>query len=451
MTIGALNPELSAARTLSRSQAVILTAALVALGVLLATIPEGLVVWLLAWSCGVSLVAATYHLVIAAVGVFRPAAPISSAPLEDSQLPAYTILAPLREEGAVVADLVRAFEALDYPQHLLEVKLIVEVDDRETLDALETIELRPHFELLLLPRGRPRTKPRACNFGLAHTRGELVVVYDAEDLPEPQQLRKAAAALVAAPPQVACLQANLHVWNADRNWLAHYGASEFAHLCQVFRAGLERMDAPILLCGTSIHLRTAVLRELSGWDEFNVAEDADLGIRLARAGYRTRMLDSNTYEEANTKLWNWIRQRSRWIKGWVQTWLVHNRHPWRLWRDLGARRAAQLQLTLGLPVAQAFLRASQLEPPRAVGARALRDPHVHPRVVAHGRLDRVRVDGCGRDRDSRDRASSWRQRLRHQIRVGGPIVRPAQDDCSGESDQPADLAAASLGEDRSRA
>lgn len=181
------------------------------------------------------------------------------------------------------------------------------------------------------------------------------MVYDAEDLPEPQQLRKAAAALVAAPPQVACLQANLHVWNADRNWLAHYGASEFAHLCQVFRAGLERMDSPILLCGTSVHLRTAVLRELSGWDEFNVAEDADLGVRLARAGYRTQMLDSNTYEEANTKLWNWIRQRSRWIKGWVQTWLVHNRHPWRLWRDLGVRRAAQLQLTLGLPVAQAFL------------------------------------------------------------------------------------------------
>ena len=152
MTIRALNPDLSAARTLSRSQAVILTAALVALGVLLATTPEGLVVLVLACSCGVSLLAATHYLVVAAAGVFRPAAPISSTPLKDSQLPTYTILAPLREEAAVVTDLVRAFEALDYPQHLLEVKLIVEVDDRETLDVLETIELRPHFELLLLPR-----------------------------------------------------------------------------------------------------------------------------------------------------------------------------------------------------------------------------------------------------------------------------------------------------------
>jgi cellulose synthase/poly-beta-1,6-N-acetylglucosamine synthase-like glycosyltransferase len=355
VSFGAFDPELSAARVFSRPQAAILGALLVALGIVLAIAPASALVGLVLGSCIVSLLGAAHYLLVVGVGVVRPAVPASGRRLADGDLPSYTILAPLRQEAAVVADLVRAFEALDYPDHLLEVKLIVEVDDLETLEALEAIPLRPRFELLRLPRGTPRTKPRACNFGLAHTHSELVVIYDAEDQPEPQQLRKAAAALQAAPPEVACLQAKLHVWNPDSNSLARYGASEFAHVCEVVRAGLERLDAPILLCGTSSHFRVSVLREMAGWDEFNVAEDADLGIRLARAGYRTRLFDSNTYEEANTRLWNWVRQRSRWIKGWLQTWLVHNRHPLRLWNDLGPRRAAHLQLTLMAQIAPVLL------------------------------------------------------------------------------------------------
>jgi cellulose synthase/poly-beta-1,6-N-acetylglucosamine synthase-like glycosyltransferase len=108
-----------------------------------------------------------------------------------------------------------------------------------------------------------------------------------------------------------------------------------------------QQKAPIPLGGTSNHFKTDILRELGGWDPFNVTEDADLGIRLYRHGYRTVVLDSVTLEEANSDAINWIKQRSRWYKGYLQTWLVHTRNPIAMIREVGLGPFLRFNLFVG--------------------------------------------------------------------------------------------------------
>jgi cellulose synthase/poly-beta-1,6-N-acetylglucosamine synthase-like glycosyltransferase len=229
----------------------------------------------------------------------------------------------------------------------LQILLLIEEDDSETRLALRSTDLGEQFEVVLIPPSLPRTKPKALNVGLTMARGEFCVVYDAEDRPEPDQLRKAVAALRRLPDWVVCVQAELQYWNPWTNWLTRCFAAEYAVNFSLVLRGLDHFGLPIPLGGTSNHFRTDALRQLGGWDPFNVTEDADLGIRIARRGWGVRMLDSVTEEEANSQLYNWLRQRSRWIKGFYQTWLVHMRSPMRLWRDLGTRQFLSFQLTVG--------------------------------------------------------------------------------------------------------
>jgi cellulose synthase/poly-beta-1,6-N-acetylglucosamine synthase-like glycosyltransferase len=188
------------------------------------------------------------------------------------------------------------------------------------------------FEVVVVPDGQPKTKPKACNYGLRVARGEYVVIFDAEDVPDRDQLKKAALAFEELPRKVACLQAPLNFYNPRQNVLTRLFTAEYSLWFDLVLEGLQRLDGPIPLGGTSNHFRTEVLRGLGGWDPFNVTEDADLGIRLYKQGFRTGMLDSTTYEEANASLRNWVRQRSRWIKGYLQTLLVHTRGGWDLRR-----------------------------------------------------------------------------------------------------------------------
>lgn len=262
-------------------------------------------------------------------------------------LPPYTVLLPLHREEVVLAGLVDTIHRLDYPAHRLQVLLLVEQDDDITRPALDRLELPPEFEVVLVPEGGPRTKPNACNAGLARATGELCVIYGAEDRPEVDQLRKAAAAFEAQPDRVVCVQAELAYWNPWTNWLTRNFAAEYALTFALALRGLDRFGLPIPLGGTSNHFRVDALRALGGWDPHNVTEDADLGVRIARRGWDVRIFDSVTYEEANSELGNWIRQRSRWIKGYCQTWLVHMRNPWRLLRELGPRGFVGFQLTFG--------------------------------------------------------------------------------------------------------
>ncbi|HEX8570739.1 MAG TPA: glycosyltransferase [Caulobacteraceae bacterium] len=274
--------------------------------------------------------------------------------LPEDALPTYTILAPLYREHRVAAQLVDAIARLDYPADRLQVLLVLEPDDAETWPALAALHLPACFEIFVAPPGSPRTKPRACNEALEHARGEFLVIYDAEDRPEPRQLREAAARF-RADPEVSCLQAPLRIDRA-RTFLQRQFALEYAAQFEVMLPGLHRLGAPFPLGGSSNHFRTAVLRELGGWDAYNVTEDADLGFRLAAAGHRTGLLRTPTWEIAPRGSGAWLRQRGRWLKGHLQTWCVHMRRP----GPGGWPRLLGLQATLGLGLVSAFAHAPLL-------------------------------------------------------------------------------------------
>ncbi len=257
----------------------------------------------------------------------------------DENLPAYSVLVPIYDEAAMVPQLVRSLAALDYPHDKLQVLILAEADDEATLRALEATDLPAFIEVVRVPPSHPRTKPKALNVGLALAHGRYVTIYDAEDRPERDQLRLAATAFdeaeKGASKPLACVQAALNITNTNAGFLTRHFALEYMALFDAFLPALSRFDLPIPLGGTSNHFRRDVLLRVGGWDPFNVTEDADLGIRLARLGYSTRMIDSTTFEEAPTRFAPWIRQRSRWFKGWWQTWLVHMRQPGRLLSELG--------------------------------------------------------------------------------------------------------------------
>lgn len=264
----------------------------------------------------------------------------------EHELPGYTVLVPLYRESKVLHALLDRLAALDYPDDRRQILLLVEEDDEETRGALPAV-LPSGFEVVLIPAGHPRTKPKACNVGLRHARGEFCVIFDAEDQPEPAQPAQGGGGLRSSPRWMVCVQAELQYWNPWTNWLTRCFAAEYAHNFGLFLHGLDRFRLPIPLGGTSNHFRTDALRDLGAWDPFNVTEDADLGIRIARRGWSVRMMESVTLEEANCRLGNWLRQRSRWIKGYCQTWLVHMRSPVRLWRELGPRGFVSFQLAVG--------------------------------------------------------------------------------------------------------
>lgn len=267
--------------------------------------------------------------------------------LDERTLPVYTILVPLFREASIVHRLVTGVNGLDYPKTKLDVKLLCEEEDTETIDAIRALGLPPHFRLVVVPDSQPKTKPKACNYGLTQAEGKFTVIYDAEDRPDPDQLKKAVIAFSKAEPRVTCIQAKLNYFNQDQNLLTKWFSSEYSMHYDLILPGLDGDDVPIPLGGTSNHFITARLRELGAWDPYNVTEDADLGIRLARAGYRTTMMDSTTLEEANSDVKNWINQRSRWIKGYMQTWLVHMRNPFLTLKDMGLKNFISFNLIVG--------------------------------------------------------------------------------------------------------
>lgn len=262
-----------------------------------------------------------------------PAAP----PPPPGRLPVISVIVALYREGEVAERLVRRLEQLDYPRDRLDIVLAVEEEDTLTRRALDRASLPPWMRVVVAPDGPIRTKPRALNIALDVCRGSIIGVYDAEDAPDPGQLRAVAAQFAAEGPQVACLQGVLDFYNPHTNWLSRCFTMEYAAWFRVLLPGLARLSLPLPLGGTTLFFRRSALEQLGGWDAHNVTEDADLGIRLARHGHVTRLLDSVTWEEANCRAIPWVRQRSRWLKGYMMTWAVHMRDPRLLWRQLGPR------------------------------------------------------------------------------------------------------------------
>jgi glycosyltransferase XagB len=275
--------------------------------------------------------------------------------LSDDELPDYSVLVPVFRETRVLDQLISALTELDYPPEKLDIKIILEETDVNMLRAISVRMLPNHFEIIVVPSGKPQTKPRALNYALQFARGTLLAIFDAEDIPEPLQLRKAAERFAAAPRELACLQAELAFYNPNENWLTRQFTVEYATLFKMVLPSLAHEGLPLLLGGTSNHFRTAILRHVGGWDPYNVTEDADLGLRLARMGYQTSVLDSVTYEEANTHLANWLQQRARWLKGFLQTWLVHMRNPVTTLEELGGGGFWVMNaMTLGIVVSGLF-------------------------------------------------------------------------------------------------
>jgi glycosyltransferase XagB len=260
---------------------------------------------------------------------------IAARLLSDDELPVFTVLVPMFREPEMLPMLARSLRQLDYPLGKLDIKLVLEASDHETIAVASKLGLEGVFEVIRVPPSQPQTKPKACNFALRFARGEFLVVYDAEDRPEPDQLRKVVATFRQSSPDTACLQCRLSYFNAEENWLTRMFTLDYALWFDQMLPGLERLNVPIPLGGTSNHFKIDVLRELHAWDPFNVTEDADLGVRLTQKGYRVGVVDSTTFEEASCHAGNWIRQRSRWMKGYMQTFLVHTRRPIHLIRTIG--------------------------------------------------------------------------------------------------------------------
>lgn len=262
-------------------------------------------------------------------------------------LPVYTVLVPMYKEPEVLPILAAALRKMDYPRSKLDIKLVLEADDVATINAAKALALDATFEIIRVPRSLPKTKPKACNYALQFARGQYLTIYDAEDKPEPDQLKKALVTFRKLGPDTACVQARLNFFNAEENWLTRMFTLEYSLWFDMFLPALDRLRIPIPLGGTSNHFDLEKLRAAGLWDPFNVTEDADLGLRFAAMGYRVAVVDSVTYEEANSQTGNWIRQRSRWIKGHMQTWLVNMRDPAGLLRRVGFRGFCSLQLFIG--------------------------------------------------------------------------------------------------------
>ena len=270
-----------------------------------------------------------------------------SRPPDGKQWPKYMVILPMYKEGDVLPNLIKGLQKLDYPKERLEIRLLIEEDDSETLEVAKKLDLKPPFKVVRIPKSYPRTKPKACNVGIEDGEADYLVIYDAEDQTEPDQLKKAAHAFAKCPPNVACIQAKLGYYNSTYNLLTRCFTAEYATWFGLCLPGLDCLQAPIPLGGTSNHFRLNVLRQIGGWDEYNVTEDCDLGLRLFSQGWRTRILESTTWEQACPSVPYWIKQRSRWVKGYVQTYCIHTRDLLGFHRKLGFWNSLQFHLLIG--------------------------------------------------------------------------------------------------------
>lgn len=277
----------------------------------------------------------------------RQTLPASPKPLADRDLGTITYLVPLKDEANVVASLIDAIDRIDYPRHKLDVKLLIEADDHQTMAAAVAANPPPWFEILPVPPGEPRTKPKALNYGLHFARGNIIAILDAEDHPTKDQARVAAAALKQGGPDLAVVQAPLSIHNGRDGWLALQFEVEYAIHFGLWLPLLARLGIPLPLGGTSNYFRRDWLEKVGGWDAWNVTEDADIGLRIAQFGGRSATITPPTHEEAPAQMKPWLHQRTRWMKGHLQTWLVLMRQPFNAARRMGWGAFLATQLTFG--------------------------------------------------------------------------------------------------------
>lgn len=269
--------------------------------------------------------------------------------------PMYSVICPLYKEAKVIPQFIDAMKKLNYPKDKLQVMLLLEDDDQDTIQAAKTANLPAFFDIVIVPHSHPKTKPKALNYGLKRASGEYIVVYDAEDIPDAYQLKKAIIAFQKAGPRTICIQAKLNFYNPHQNLLTRVFTAEYSLWFDLVLTGLQSIHAPIPLGGTSNHFKKKDLHLLKGWDSFNVTEDADLGMRLVKHGYRTAVIQSITLEEANSSPINWFWQRTRWVKGYIQTYFLHMRKPKEFIKHWNEPHFITFQLVIGGKVLSMFI------------------------------------------------------------------------------------------------
>jgi len=290
----------------------------------------------------------------AAIGLLRLAATFTPAATDSQDLsltrqidiwPRYTVLVPLYKEARITAQLMHNLSKLEYPVDRLEIMMVCEADDIETIAAVQR-QLAPPFRLISVPPSLPRTKPKALNVAFAQSNGEIITIYDAEDCPHPKQLKIAARRLMAQE-SLGAVQAPLDYYNITTNWLTRQFTLEYGFLFRVWLPFLTRLGLPFPLGGTSNHIRRSALKAMGGWDAYNVTEDADLSFRMAALGYKIGYISAPTQEEAVESWTAWQYQRARWMKGFLQTWLVHMSRPLAPGGLTGILRFLTVQITIG--------------------------------------------------------------------------------------------------------
>jgi cellulose synthase/poly-beta-1,6-N-acetylglucosamine synthase-like glycosyltransferase len=270
--------------------------------------------------------------------------------LPDEELPVYTVLVPLAGASRVSgtdpgADLITELSAQDYPTDRLQVLLLADGDE------YATAALPDHFEIVAV--GSPR-RADACAAGLARARGELCVVYEPRQRPDRGQLRAAASSFSKLPAWVVGVRPETRCWNPRTNWLTQYAAAENAVRSVLLVRGLDRLQLPVPVGGFSCHYRTDALRRLGVWQDGDPAEGADIGVRIARRGWKVRVFASVTGEEAEGRLGQWLRQREASIRDDYRSWLAQTRSAYQLWRGLGPLRSTAFQLTTASVVVTAL-------------------------------------------------------------------------------------------------
>lgn len=295
-----------------------------------------------------TLIYLSFNLLKLSAGFYSyPEADQQSLPEPTRRLPYYTILIAVYKEEQVAEQLIKAMSRLKWPKSKLDIKLICEADDTSTINALINANPGPEFEIIKVPNMEPRTKPKALQYAMAGAKGDFIAVYDAEDRPHPEQLIEAYRWFDQSTKNLGCMQAPLVITNADIGWLQGLFSLEYSGLFRRLIPLLSHFGLPIPLGGTSNHFRKSALLDVGGWDPCNVTEDADLGIRLYSHGYNTGVLKRPTLETAPTNISVWIKQRTRWLKGWMQTWLVFMRHPIQLLAKRGFVGFVIMQVMIG--------------------------------------------------------------------------------------------------------
>lgn len=343
-------------RSLAGPIATALAALALAGAALLAVSPPALARVLALWALATLLLTAGLKLLALGAELRAAFRPEAEAPMPAiARLPIVSVMVPLRNEPDIAARLVARLGRVTWPRALFDVLLLLEAEDGATRRALDAAGLPGWIRLVTLPPGSVATKPRALNLALPFCRGSIVGVWDAEDAPAPDQIARVVERFHARGPQVACLQGVLDYYNPRASWITRCFALEYAGWFRVLLPGLVRLGLAIPLGGTTLFFRREALERVGAWDAHNVTEDADLGLRLARRGYRTEMIATATGEEATSRPLAWLKQRSRWQKGYMITWAAHMRAPRRLWRELGARRFAGMQVLFLGAISQVLL------------------------------------------------------------------------------------------------